>query len=339
MGIYSNVVPSSRNQEYNFRSNYPPRFESYTDSLASDSYAIMHIERPLSDVGNVDDLEEYTLNPSTIDSSRSSSVPEHFSVAESIETDMPQTGLERERPDGCSVSLIHGSGNYIQRPDMQRTFSKCLEEAPVDGITGNSDNSTSEETDLKSPVEVDNFTPVVKGVCITKNKGDSGTNEDEIDKLKKCKASINPDEFDQLQSSVEIDAHNRRTEEGAKDTVDESEDVENRQTDTCTQKKKTDIEASEQSDNVELTNNCILSDCVSNTERSDSVELPYNCLSSGISNTNQSDSVELPIDCLNDSISNGVDSDSVEILPENNNMGNNCDTDLEDGENRSKERL
>ena len=139
-----------------------------------DSYGLAHVSRRLSDVGNENDFED--LNPSTIDSGRTSIDTE---VCNSVDSEarngeqdiQSSTGSEsesqrrhsrssparlspigRESPEGCSVPKSCVDGDNVYRPDLQRTYCKQVDAMLVNRVIDNSEQGSSEETELKKPV-------------------------------------------------------------------------------------------------------------------------------------------------------------------------------------------
>ena len=135
-----------------------------------DSYGLAHVSRRLSDVGNENDFAD--LNPSTIDSSRTS-IEDDDSEAMNGEQDDQRnvTGSEsecqrrhsrssparlspigRESPEGCSVPKPCVDSENVYRPDLQRTYCKQVDAMPVNQVIDNSEQGSDEETELKKHV-------------------------------------------------------------------------------------------------------------------------------------------------------------------------------------------
>ena len=139
-----------------------------------DSYGLAHVSRRLSDVGNENDFAD--LNPSTIDSGRTSIDTEACNSVDSEarngeQDDQSSTGSEsesqrsnsrsnparpspigRESPEGCSVPKPCVDSDNVYRPDLQRTYCKQVDAMPVDQVIDNSEQGSSEDTELKKPV-------------------------------------------------------------------------------------------------------------------------------------------------------------------------------------------
>ena len=168
-------IPSSalENQELIFLRNQSYGWPDSTMSSV-DSYGLAHVSHRLSDVGNENDFAD--LNPSTIDSSRTSIDTEACDSVDSEarngeQDDQSSTGSEsdsqrrhsrssparlspigRESPEGCSVPKSCVDGDNVYRPDLQRTYCKQVDAMPVNQVIDNSEQGSDGETELKKPV-------------------------------------------------------------------------------------------------------------------------------------------------------------------------------------------
>lgn len=245
-------------------------FGLYIESLGSDSYPILHANHPPDDIANINDM--HSLCPETISTNESSSMS-----PESVEGNSWDPRQQRQGPEGSSMPQTFNGENYVQRPDLQRTYSKYVESDNnmVDTIVRN----PNEETILKTPVlgPASNTAADKNTACETKNyESESDMDEIDVEKQKNSKTVKDAEQCTETVKEGDGEAHDTNKKDHE---LEKSERLEK----TASTENDVDIETIVESDSVELP-----FDCLTNTEDSSSVEIDLiNSLDASDGNTTE----------------------------------------------------
>lgn len=230
-------------------------FGLYIESLGSDSYPILHANHPPNDIANINDI--HSLSPETISTNESSSM-----LTESVEGNLWHPREQRQGPEGSSMPQTFNGESYVQRPDLQRTYSKYVESDNI--VVDNVARNLNEETLLKTPVlgPASDTTADKNSVCKTQNN-ESDSDMDEID-AEKRKNSETVRDIEQCTEKVK-EGHGEAHDTNIKDhELEKSEGL----VKTASSENDVHVETVGESDSVELP-----FDCLTNTEDSSSVEI------------------------------------------------------------------
>lgn len=304
----------------------------YMSSLGSNSYPILHANLAPSDVANLDDLHNLNFDSTGTEES-DSLICSANSGDDSLERNASSC-VQREGPEGCSLQDSYSDRHYVERPDLQRTFSKTVEEGEGENLADNIVRNLREETFLKRSVnDSDSRTKTIKDFK------SNVVNDIEKEKMKNYAVVVDAGQ----ESRTVIDKDN----EIENCTGEENENkLAAKQVEICDSETDIVIKADEVSDgSVELPIDCLEnhSSFVSNTDfktMKNNLRVQVKKESSGEDSdgTNVTDkeletcdprtdidteeSVELPMDCLEIDSSCVPNTDRSEILSRLNDQNN-----------------